>query len=131
MGLGAALIPAAMFSHIAKTSPQGKSGLYMGSIVASGTLGVIVGRVSMGLMTEAMGWQLAFRFFGALLLVFAVLTYLVLLEKNQVKEENKRSLFELYSNSISLMVSPQVFPLLGVGFCLFVGFLGMVTFFNL
>ena len=47
MGICAALIPASMFPHIAKTSPKNKIGLYMGSIVAFGTLGVIFGRVSM------------------------------------------------------------------------------------
>jgi len=50
MGICAASIPASMFPHIAKTSPQNKIGIYVGSIVAAGTLGVIFGRVSMGIL---------------------------------------------------------------------------------
>ncbi len=61
VGIFAALIPASMFPHIAKTSPKNKIGIYMGSIVASGTLGVIFGRVSMGLLTSILGWQFSFK----------------------------------------------------------------------
>ena len=57
IGIFAALIPASMFPHIAKTSPKNKIGIYMGTIVASGTLGVIFGRVSMGVLTSIIGWQ--------------------------------------------------------------------------
>jgi MFS family permease len=51
----------AMFPYIAKTSPKTKTGLYMGSIVASGTLGAIFGRVFMGLLTSIAGWHISFR----------------------------------------------------------------------
>ena len=60
-GFCAAAIPASMFPHIVKTSPENKTGTYMGSIVASGTLGVIFGRVAMGLLTAAVGWRVSFR----------------------------------------------------------------------
>ena len=56
MGISAAIVPASMFPHIAKTAPDHKIGVYMGSIVASGTLGVIIGRVLMGIMTAMVGW---------------------------------------------------------------------------
>jgi YNFM family putative membrane transporter len=36
MGISAAIVPASMFPHIAKTAPDHKIGVYMGSIVASG-----------------------------------------------------------------------------------------------
>ena len=70
IGIFAALIPASMFPHIAKTSPKNKIGIYMGSIVASGTLGVIFGRVSMGLLTSIIGWQFSFRIVSFVLFFF-------------------------------------------------------------
>ena len=77
MGIGAALIPASMFPHIAKTSPKNKIGIYMGAIVASGTLGVIFGRVSMGILTSIIGWKFSFRFvsFALFFLSLLILSY--------------------------------------------------------
>ena len=69
IGTSATLIPASMFPYIVKTSPKDKIGMYMGSIVASGTLGVIFGRVSMGVMTSLVGWQWSFRAVSFVLLI--------------------------------------------------------------
>ncbi len=128
MGICAALIPASMFPHIAKTSPKDKLGIYMGTIVASGTLGVIFGRVSMGLLTETIGWQLSFRIVSFVLLFLSALTFLFLVEKQVEKSGNNQKLTGLYANSTRLMFNPKILSLLMAGFSLFVGFLGMVTF---
>jgi YNFM family putative membrane transporter len=128
MGIGAALIPASMFPHVAKTSPKNKIGIYMGSIVASGTLGVIFGRVSMGLLTETIGWQFSFRIVSFVLIILAALTFLSLVEKHDEKSKNDQELTMLYANSIRLLFNPKILSLLLAGFTLFVGFLGMVTF---
>jgi YNFM family putative membrane transporter len=128
MGICAALIPASMFPHIAKTSPKDKLGIYMGTIVASGTLGVIFGRVSMGLLTETIGWQFSFRIVSFVLLFLSALTFLSLVEKQVEKSGNNQKLTWLYANSIRLMFNPKILSLLLAGFSLFVGFLGMVTF---
>jgi YNFM family putative membrane transporter len=128
MGICAALIPASMFPHIAKTSPKDKLGIYMGTIVASGTLGVIFGRVSMGLLTETIGWQFSFRIVSFVLLFLSALTFLSLVEKQVEKSGNNQKLTGLYANSIRLMFNPKILSLLLAGFSLFVGFLGMVTF---
>ena len=128
MGIGAALIPAAMFPHVAKTSPKNKIGTYMGAIVASGTLGVIFGRVSMGLLTEAIGWQFSFRIVSFVLIILTALTFLTLVEKNDSTSNNDQKLTMLYANSIRLLFNPKILSLLLAGFTLFVGFLGMVTF---
>jgi len=128
MGIGAALIPASMFPHVAKTSPKNKIGIYMGSIVASGTLGVIFGRVSMGLLTETIGWQFSFRIVSFVLIILAALTFLSLVEKHDEKSKNDQKLTMLYANSIRLLFNSKILSLLLAGFTLFVGFLGMVTF---
>jgi len=128
IGIFAALIPASMFPHIAKTSPKDKIGIYMGSIVASGTLGVIFGRVSMGLLTSIIGWQFSFRIVSFVLFFLSVLTFLSLVEKHDKKSKNHQKLNRLYANSMRLLFNPKILSLLLAGFTLFVGFLGMVTF---
>jgi YNFM family putative membrane transporter len=128
IGICAALIPASMFPHIAKTSPKNKIGMYMGSIVASGTLGVILGRVAMGLLTSIIGWQFSFRIVSFVLLFLTVLTFLYLVERDEQNSKNQQKLNRLYVNSIRLLFDPKILSLLLAGFSLFVGFLGMVTF---
>ena len=127
-GISAALIPASMFPHIAKISPKDKKGAYVGSIVASGTLGVIFGRVLMGLMTAYIGWQLSFRVISGVLFVLAALTFLSLVEKQNEKSNSHQKLTILYTKSIRLFFNLECLPLLLAGFSLFFGFLGMVTF---
>jgi len=127
-GFCAAMIPASMFPHIAKTSPKNKKGAYVGTIVASGTLGVIFGRVLMGLMTARIGWQFSFRVVAGVLFVLSALTFLSLVEKQDENSTNHQKLSRLYANSIRLFFNPQCLSLLLAGFSLFFGFLGMVTF---
>lgn len=128
MGICAASIPASMFPHISKTSPENKIGIYMGSIVASGTLGVIFGRVSIGLLTSMIGWQVSFKIVSFILLLLSVLTFLSLVEKHGEKSINHQKITKLYSNSIRLFFNIKILSLLLAGFILFFGFLGMVTF---
>jgi len=127
-GAFAALVPASMFPHIAKTSPDSKMGTYMGSIVASGTLGVIFGRVTMGLLTSIVGWQSSFRIVSFILLILSALTYVYLVENHNKVSEEPPELKQLYANSIRLLLNPKILSMLLAGFSLFVGFLGMVTF---
>jgi YNFM family putative membrane transporter len=128
MGICAALIPASMFPHIAKTSPKNKIGIYMGSVVAAGTLGVIFGRVSMGLLTSIIGWQFSFRIVSVVLFFISALTFLSLVEKHDEKSKNQQKLTSLYANSIRLFFNQKILSLLLAGFSLIFGFLGMVTF---
>lgn len=128
MGICAALIPASMFPHIAKTSPKNKIGIYVGSIVAAGTLGVIFGRVSMGLLTSIIGWQFSFRIVSFVLFFLSALTFLSLVEKHDEKSKSHQKLTRLYANSIRLFFNPKILSLLLAGFSLIFGFLGMVTF---
>ena len=128
MGICAASIPASMFPHIAKTSPKNKIGIYMGSIVASGTLGVIFGRVSMGLLTSIIGWQFSFKIVSFVLFFLSALTFLSLVKKHDEKSKNHQKLTRLYANSIRLLFNPKILSLLLAGFSLIFGFLGMVTF---
>ncbi len=128
VGIGAAMVPASMFPYIAKISPHNRTGLYMGTIVASGTLGVIFGRVSMGIQTAAMGWKYSFRSIALVLLVLAVVSFLLLVRNKDLEPDTHKKFPQLFTNSIRLLVEPKVLALLLTGFFLFIGFLGMVTF---
>jgi YNFM family putative membrane transporter len=127
-GFSAALIPAALFPHMTLLAPREKLGLYVGAIVASGTLGVVVGRVAIGLLTAQFGWPVAFRMVSALLLALAGLGRLVLVERSGPRPPSPLSIPALYLRSIKLLLSPKTLALLTIGFFLFSGFLGMVTF---
>jgi YNFM family putative membrane transporter len=108
VGICAALIPASMFPHIAKTSPKNKIGTYMGSIVASGALGVIFGRVSMGLLTSTIGWQFSFRIVSFVLFFLSALTFLSLVEKHEEESKNHQKLTRLYANLMRLFFNPKI-----------------------
>lgn len=100
----------------------------MGSIVASGTLGVIFGRVAIGILTAAVGWRFSFRIVSFILIILTALTFLSLVENHGEKSANNEKLTRLYANSIRLFFNPLIFSLLLAGLSLFVGFIGMVTF---
>jgi YNFM family putative membrane transporter len=128
MGMFAALIPVAMFPHIAVIAPGDRIGIYMGSIVASGTLGVIFGRTFMGVATSVMGWQTSFKMMSIIIFSFTALSFISLVEKSGVRLERSLSVLELYANSLRLLIKPEALFLLLAGFTLYFGFLGMVTF---
>ena len=128
VGIGAAMVPASMFPYIAKISPHHKTGLNMGIIIASGTLGVIFGRVSMGIQTALIGWQYSFRFVALVLFVLATVSFFVLVRNNDLEPDPRQKLSQLFANSIRLLFDSRVLALLLTGFFLFIGFLGMITF---
>jgi YNFM family putative membrane transporter len=117
-----------MFPHIAFIAPKDKTGIYVGAIVASGTVGVVFGRTFVGILTEHLGWQASFRIISALLLFFAFLTKVTLIGKNGVRACPEKRLSQLYADSIKLILSPEIASLLLIGFLLFFAFLGMITF---
>jgi YNFM family putative membrane transporter len=128
MGISAALIPASMFPYMAIVFPKNMTGVYVGSIVAAATLGVVFGRVSIGLLTAGIGWQISFRIVAGVLFMLASLAFFTLVEKGCAKSRNIENLSKLYANSVRLILNLRTLSLLTVGFGLYFGFLGMVTF---
>lgn len=127
-GIFAALIPAALFPFIVKAAPKSKTGLYMGTIVASGTLGVIFGRAFTGLLTAIVGWPISFRIVALVLLLLSAPAFHVLVKGYPASETKPVRLAGMSSSFIQLLFIPRVAALLLTGFSLFFGFLGMVTF---
>ena len=52
VGMGASAIPASMFPYMVHTAPPERMGAFVGLLLAAATIGVIVGRLVMGLMTS-------------------------------------------------------------------------------
>lgn len=127
-GIFTATIPAAMFPHIAAISPQHKQAVYIGSLVAAGPMGIIFGRVSMGLMTAEFGWRLSFRIYAAVLLTLAVIAWIVFVRNQKHAFGPIRNIARLYAGSMRIIVKPETGSFLLVGFGLFFGTLGILTF---
>jgi len=127
-GSFASLIPAAMFPHMVLIAPQKKSGMYVGSIVASGTVGIVFGRTLIGILTALYGWQNAFRAIAVLILLCSLLTLAATKRNDARRTPSKAPLSQLYLNSINLLSSFKISSLLLIGFLLFFAFLGMITF---
>jgi len=117
VGIGAAMVPASMFPFAAKLSPHHKTGLYMGTIVASGTFGVIFGRVSKGIQTAAVGWKYSFRLVALVLRILTVVGFLILVSNNDLQPDNCQKLPQVFANSMRLFfVQPLVFTMLRLSF---------------
>lgn len=127
-GIFAATIPAAMFPHIAALSPKNKEAVYIGSLVAAGPMGIIFGRVVMGLMTAVIGWQLSFRIYAAALLFLAGVAWFVFAHNQKHSPGPARNIFRMYADSMGIMVRPETTSCLLIGFGLFFGTIGMLTF---
>lgn len=127
-GIFTAAIPAAMFPHIAAISPRNKQAVYIGSLVAAGPMGIIFGRVAMGLMTAALGWQSSFRIYAGGLLFLAGVAWGVFSHKQRHSFGPIRNIFRVYANSMRIMVKPETASCLLIGFGLFFGTLGILTF---
>ena len=128
VGVGASAIPAAMFPYMVHTAPPQRMGAFVGMLLAAATIGVIVGRLAMGLMTAWWGWEIAFRVLAAVVLTFGV-SVLFFLPTPQAKAMALESSFPgLLAKPFKLMAIPKIRTLFLTGFLLFFGFMGMVTF---
>ncbi len=128
IGMGASSVPAAMFPYVATIAPEGSGGTYMGWVVAASTVGVVLGRFAMGLMTAGWGWVFAFKLTAVALLLLSGVMFKFLAPLPQRYDVNNGTLRELYSNALRLLLEPETVSLLAAGFFLFFGFLGSITF---
>ena len=129
IGICASAVAASMFPYMVQIAPEEKKSIYLGSIVAASTTGMVIGRFSVGIMTSSWGLANTFKIIAMTICIFSLLTTIVL---NGKKINNAPKAGEKYSKSylkaLKLMISPELLPLLMTGFFLFFGFLGMVTF---
>jgi len=126
----AAAVPAATFALMPRIAEKDTLGSYFGLVIASTVIGISVGRAAMGFLTTS------FNFHGALLIctiaffLVAILT-LVLPKDGIVDAKRTNGVFKMYLETTRILISPMRFGLFLVGFMLFFGYLGTVTFLTL
>jgi len=128
MGFCAALIPASMFPYMSRIAPDKKKGLYVGSIVAAGTLGVIFGRVLSGIFTSLIDWQGAYRLIAMLVFICSIGAAIFLPRSTGTPVKDRVHLVDAYKKTYQLVFKVRVITLMLIGGTLFFGFLGIVTF---
>lgn len=127
MGVAAAVVPASMFPYVSRTAPRQKAGVHIGAVVASATLGIVVGRAALGVSAELAGWRDSYRFFA---LGFALLSLGALRLPAETAGDGRSAagMRALFAEMLRMLVSPAAASLLLTGFFLFFGFLGAVAF---
>lgn len=128
MGAGAAAVPAAMFPYVSRMAPPHKAGIHIGAVVASATLGIVVGRAVLGASTDLVGWRGAYRLFSLVFMLFSPGALYLL--KGPVGPESRSTpgVRDLYAAMARILIAPATASLLLTGFLLFFGFLGSITF---
>lgn len=126
-GFFAALVPASMFPYVVKLAPKEKRGRYLGVIVAASTLGLLIGRVAVGGLTEIWGWKFAFKLVSLLFFLLSLLS-LFLCNVETSKKPDRLSVMQLYSGAFKILRRKEILNFYMTGFLIFFGFLGIVTF---
>jgi len=126
----AAAVPAATFALMPRIAVKDKLGIYFGLMIASTVIGISVGRAVMGLLTTR------FDFHGSLLIcaiAFVVMAILTIILPNDeiLKPKETKSVFGMYLAAVWMLVRPMYCGLFFVGFMLFFGYFGAVTFLTL
>lgn len=128
MGICAALVPASMFPYVSLTAPKKNKGVYVGSIVAAGTLGVIWGRVTAGILTSWMGWKGAYQMIALLAFICAAAAQITLTGFTVKRPYGTPRMAMIYKNAYQLVFQWRTMALMLMGGTLFFGFLGVITF---
>ncbi|WP_028315833.1 MFS transporter [Desulfatibacillum aliphaticivorans] len=128
VGMGASAIPASMFPYMVHTAPPERMGAFVGMLLAFATIGVIVGRLVVGLMTSWWGWEVAFRVMAGIVLACGICVLAFLPKPEMELPADGSGFFRLLLKPFQLMAQPKIITLLFTGFLLFFGFMGMVTF---
>lgn len=126
-GAFAAMPPAAMFALMPRIARKESMGTYFGFVIAASVVGITLGRSSMGLLTAQWGFASAMRICGLSLLAAAALNCILPASASA----NRHSIAAAYGNALKMLCTPQLLRLLSIGFFLFFGYLGVLTFLTL
>lgn len=126
-GFLAALIPSSMYPYISHLAPDDKRGFYIGAVIAAATTGILVGRIVIGGLTGVVGWQSALKLYAVILLILALLSIMSFDTPKKKKSENN-SFSSHYLDALCILKRKDVLVLYMIGFLIFFGFIGMVTF---
>ena len=129
IGISASAVAASMFPYMVKIAPPKKQGLYLGAFVAASTAGMVIGRFLTGLMTSWWGHTNTLKIISMTIFIFSLLTMVVLNDKKinkgpkAIQKESKS-----YFKALKIIMSSEIVSLFMIGFFLFFGFIGMITF---
>lgn len=127
-GVAAAMVPAAMFAIVPRIVPKEQIGTYFGLVLAATVAGITTGRASMGLFAAHLGVDGALRAFAVLLLLAAAVNQAL---PTLAPPRQAGSLAVAYMRSVSVLTNASTARLFLVGFLMFFGYLGTLTFLTL
>ncbi|MDE1999956.1 MAG: MFS transporter [Burkholderiales bacterium] len=128
-GAFAAMVPAAMFALVPRIAPKERMGTYFGFVIAASVVGITLGRSSMGLMTAKWGLSSAMQVCGLALVLAAAFNQLLPISARS--DTTKVTVRQAYGNALRMLAAGRLLRLFGIGFLLFFGYLGMLTFLTL
>jgi YNFM family putative membrane transporter len=128
-GVAAALVPAAMFALLPRVASKDMVGTYFGMVIAATVVGITLGRAGMSLATARLGLRSGLQLWAIGMLVAAVLNQA--LPAAAVLPGAAISLRRAYANALGMLRTAALLRLFGIGFCLFFGYLGVLTFLTL
>jgi YNFM family putative membrane transporter len=128
VGISASSVPAAMFPHMAKMAPKGRTGTYLGLILSGSIVGVVLGRSLIGIITHSWDYRVAFGVLASACVCGALATVLI---PNQPAEPANSRVASAYAVALRMLASPEMLRSLLVGMALFIGYLGSITFLTL
>lgn len=129
-GAAAAIAAAAMYALMPRIAGKERLGLYFGLIIASSVVGITAGRSVMGLLTASIDIRGALLVCAGALLAMAALV-LVLPQDHIALVSSRESYLRQCLKTASMLISPACGGLFLVGFLLFFGYLGTLTFLTL
>lgn len=127
-GVAAAAIPSAMFALMPRVAAAESTATSFGFIIAASVAGITVGRSVGGLVAGLASWRTALVTMG---IASLVATLLVAQIGSVAPAPATRGLAHAYAAALGLYRRPPVLRVLGMGACLFFGYLGAVTFLTL
>lgn len=128
-GAFAAMVPAAMFTLMPRIAPKELMGTYFGFVIAASVVGITLGRSSMGLMTAKWSLFRAMQVCGLALLATAAFNQL--LPTSDRSDAASVTVGQAYGNALRMLTTGRLLRLFGIGFLLFFGYLGVLTFLTL
>jgi YNFM family putative membrane transporter len=128
VGISAAAVPAAMFPHMAKMAPKGRTGTYLGLILSGSIVGVVLGRSLIGIIAHRWDYRVAFAVLASACVCGAAGTLLI--PQHPIERSSSRVL-SAYGVALRMLASPEMLRSLLVGTTLFIGYLGSITFLTL
>lgn len=126
----AAAVPAAMFALMSRVARKERLGSYFGFLIAASVAGITIGRVAMGWLATLFGFREGLLI-GAVALLIAMGLAQALPKEDMTRKTRFMDFPIMYLKTVRILVNPVSSWLYLIGFLLFSGYLGVITFLTL